>query len=50
MRENWASLVEKVVNTKFDPSFDYPAERAIVVINDIVDKKWVIKLERLARG
>ena len=42
--EDRATLVQKIVNTELDPSFDDPAERAVVMIDDVVDEKRIVKL------
>jgi phenylpyruvate tautomerase PptA (4-oxalocrotonate tautomerase family) len=46
--EDRTSLVQEIVNAELDASFDDPSKRTVVVIHDIVDKKWVVELQMLA--
>jgi hypothetical protein len=43
MMEHGSSLVQQVIDTELDPAFDYPAERTVVVIHDIIHQKWVVE-------
>lgn len=37
MVEHWTPLVKKVINAELDPAFDDPSQRAVMVVNSIVD-------------
>lgn len=43
MLEDRTSLVQQVVNAEFDTTFDYPAERAIMMVDDIVHEEWIVE-------
>lgn len=45
MCKYWTSLIQQIIHAEFDASFDDPAERTVVMVNDIVDKERVIKIE-----
>ncbi len=43
MLEYRSSLVEQQVDAELDTALDYPAERAVVVIGNVVDEKRIIE-------
>lgn len=45
VREYRASLVQKIVHTKFETPFDDPAKGAVVVIDDVVDEERVVEMK-----
>ena len=47
MVENRATLVQKVVNTELDASLDNPSKRTIMMIDYVVNKERIVKLQRL---
>ena len=50
MGEYRASLVQKVVYTEFDATFDYPSQGTVVVVDDIVNEEGIIELKALHWG
>ena len=43
MVEDRTTLVQKVINTEFNPTLDYPAEGTEMVIHGIMNQEWVIE-------
>jgi hypothetical protein len=45
MRKHRTSLVQEIVHTKFEASFNYPTKRPVVVIYNIIDKERVVEMK-----
>lgn len=44
MVKYWSSLIQEIVDAKFDPAFDHPSEGSVVVVNNEVDEEGVVVL------
>lgn len=45
MRKYGTSLVEEIVHAKFEAALDYPTERPVVVIHNVIDKERVVEIK-----
>ena len=45
-----SALIQKQINAEFNTTSDDPAKTAIVMVNYIVDEKWVVKTRRGIRN
>jgi hypothetical protein len=45
VRKYRTSLVQEIIHTEFEPAFDYPAKRPVVVIYDVVDEERVVEMK-----
>lgn len=44
-----SSSVQQVIYAELDASFHDPAQRAVMVVGNIIDQKWVVKSIRFDR-